>query len=181
MSASLPLPKFHCPMCGERFSELPERCSSCGETLSGDEVDEAFWIDPKLVRLFHNETRWLGGMWIFFGLWPLVFGASELILAIGNTEIHFLFFEYVIVSGVAVLIGLLFIGLGIACRSKKFSGIVIGLLLGYLSMLLCLASLNLCSILICVVVLVQTHTVLRTAKRMRKLGIPLNTPIPGQS
>ena len=170
-----------CPMCGESLTDQPERCPGCGEVLGGVEVDAAFWIDPKLVRLFHKETRWLGAMWVFFGMWPIMFGVGDLALILVDLDSVVFLFEYLLVSGFAILIGVMLIVVGIACRSKKISAMMTGLILGYLSMLLCLASFNLCAILICAVVLVQSHTVLRTARRMKKLGIPLDTPIPEAS
>ena len=63
-----------CPMCGESLTGQPERCPACGERLSGAEIAEDFWIDPKLVRLFHSQTRWLSGLWIFFGTLPILYG-----------------------------------------------------------------------------------------------------------
>jgi|GEM_PF-2269598 len=169
-----------CPMCGESLTGQPERCPACGERLSGAEIAEDFWIDPKLVRLFHSQTRWLSGLWIFFGTLPILYGLYW-IFDIFSAKEQFLgdVVFWLIVFGVSsILPGMVLIILGLIVRRKKQICLVVSLLAGYFLLLFCVATGSTVPVIAGLLTVVMSHACFHTADQMRKLGIPLDTPIP---
>lgn len=168
-----------CPMCGEQLTTSVEVCPSCGESFNNVMTTDKFKIDPELVRKFHRQTRVLGGMWIFFGILPSLFGIYWLVslLFLGPYDGGFIFW--------LILFGLYFCGpgavmvfLGLMVRKKKRICLTLSLILGYLILLFCVATGFTLPILPGLLTVVMSHTCFHTLYQMRKAGIPLETLIP---
>ena len=168
-----------CPMCGKDLAAEMGVCSFCGESFIETVGTDDFQINPSLVKKYHQQTRVLGGMWIFIGGVPCLFGIYWLfqLLASGPYDGGFIFW--------LILFGLYFCGpgavmvfLGLMVRKKKRICLTLSLILGYLILLFCVATGFTLPILPGLLTVVMSHTCFHTSNQMRKAGIPLETPIP---
>jgi hypothetical protein len=80
-----------------------------------------------------------------------------------------------ILSGVVVVTGICWLGLGVATCLKQMWAVYIGLGLSYLSVLGNLLRFNVCSLIIVAIVILQAHRVIGWARELQTLGIPLGT------
>jgi len=148
--------------------------------MGGAVADEAFWNDPALVRKFDQQTRVLGGMWIFFGMVPVLYGLFwifEILTVAVSGDGYALFW----VSSIAIFIclpgGVMFL-VGLWVRRKKQASLVFSLLMGYGILLLCIATGIAWPAIVGLLTVVMSHTCFHSADKLRKQGIPLETPLP---
>jgi hypothetical protein len=124
----------------------------------------------KLLKQFRQQIHALGGFWIFIGsttaavcILLVVTNGDALGLRTGGVAV-------MIITGVAAVI---WFGIGIAACLKQMWAVYVGLGLSYLSVLGNLINLNVCSLVILAVVIIQAHRVIGFASRLRGLNIPL--------
>jgi len=159
-------------MCGTPVYRHTRQCENCGERLVKPEISEPYQIDPLLVRQFHAQSLWLCSFWILLSLWPTAFGIVQMY------HWHDWMFD-IFWETVFIIFGLALIRFGFACRARRPWTPIVSLILSYTLLLMSLATLNLCVTILFVVLIVQSHSVFNTARKMRNAGIPLDTRIPG--
>ncbi|GAB4157275.1 MAG: hypothetical protein Tsb009_34340 [Planctomycetaceae bacterium] len=174
------LDEHPCPMCGEEIDSYATRCPYCGEWL-----DESWETDrrrrrprqSKLVKQFNQQTRALGGFWIFIavisvGAGLFLFQAAGANLNPGNAEL---------VALLIIGLGFIYLSIGILAIAKVIPAIYVGLVLTYLSLISSFAQImmgvamgraggficgNIFGILICLAVIVQAHRVIKWSKEL---------------
>ena len=134
-------------------------------------------MDPKLVRNFRVQAVALGVIWIIFGVAPLItigFAVALDWTPLGRMAQAAVALVLLAMSGAAV-------ALGVATCLKKLWAFYTGLVLSYLLLFVFVVSLNVCSIVMVIPVVLQTHRVIRWAGQLRAAGIPLTAPERGMT
>jgi hypothetical protein len=122
----------------------------------------------KLLKDFRTQIHALGGAWIAIG--SLAGVVALFVGATANPDQ-----ETALLLGILLAASTIWIALGVFSCYKQIWAVYIGLVLSYLSLIGNLLSINVCSLIIFVVVIVQAHRVLGWAKQLRRMGIPLTT------
>jgi hypothetical protein len=152
----------------------PYQAPEALEELAGDPVRST--IDPGLVKNFRQQIHALGGLWIIIGsaalAYPVAgFGARSGLW--GDPGDDFFSSEVLVLLVVAAVAGSVYLFLGVAACLKHMWAVYAGLVLSYFSLLGQLFSLNICSIIITLAVIVQAHRVIGWSKQMHAAGVPL--------
>lgn len=167
-------------MCGATQPVAHRECSECGEWIADSPEPVHGEIDWELVRRFRREIHGLAGIWIFFGVVCLGIGLFMLTtddLAPGGLGID----PELADPGLLTFMKLLLIGLGVfwftsglLAAMKHRAGVILGLGMSYLSLAGNLMQLNVCGLIIVVIVIIQSHRVLKMSKEMIEAGLSLD-------
>ena len=135
-------------------------------------------IDPVLVRNFRQQIHALGGLWIASGLLALAIGVGGFGATAGlwgEPGVDVSKDQFKILFATATVVGAIFLFLGVAACMKNMWAVHIGLILAYLSLITEVISINVCSIVITILIIVQAHRVIGWSKLMNAAGVPLTT------
>lgn len=125
----------------------------------------------KLVKQFRQQMHSLGALWIIIGSLAVIAGTVFAVSARGAGDD----IDQYLITGMFVVMGSIWLGLGIMTCLKQMWAVWVGLVLSYLMVLNSLLSLNLCGIVILGAAIFQAHRVIGWAKEMRLKSIPLTT------
>src|SRR4051794_899936 len=123
-------------------------------------------IDPEVVREFRRQIHALGGLWIIGGTLALTLAVAGLGARGGlwaNPAPDFFSEEVLILLAVLAVAGAVYLPLGVAACLKHTWAVTIGVVLSYLSLLNQLAGVNVCSLVILILIILQAHRVIRRA------------------
>lgn len=164
--------RTECRSCGEMIKRSAAKCRYCGEifdsTIGGRGKRRGRGrVDSETIRLFRREMHGLGGFWIFIGVCAALAGMA---LA-AQARLPPAFGVFI------VILGLMWIGLGVATCLKQVWALWIGIVMGGLSILGNLANLpqGLCGLIFMIIAVIQAWKCIGRAKEMTEAGIPLNT------
>jgi hypothetical protein len=139
-----------------------------GPAISGEvEADERLL---KMLRDFRSQIVALGAFWIIIG----VIAAGLGVLAGGAVADSDRTLGTVLLA-ILVGFGMLWITLGALVCLKQMWALYVALALSYLSLVSSVLRLQVCSIVLLIVVIVQAHRVLRWAKELTAARIPLTS------
>lgn len=122
--------------------------------------------DPALARKFREQMLALGVLWILIGagaaglVWLVVQGNMDLAWTLGG--------ESRLLLIVTAALGGTWLVVGIFTCAKQMWAVYLGLLLSYLSLLGNLIRLNLCSIVVVALVILQAHRVIGWSRQLPK-------------
>jgi len=165
-----------CPMCGHEVSKKEIECPSCGERLRHPDLQDLSTAEQMLVWKFGNQCLWLGGMWIFVGVICAITGLliiTGLLSDWKHSRYEYGFQASLVLDILMAVTGVVMMTLGFNCRRRNHRGIYFSPLFCYLALVGSLLLWNLCLLPVVIVFLIQSHLVLRTARRMKQAGIPL--------
>lgn len=130
----------------------------------------------ELLKRFRQQILALGVLWIIFGVLTLVIGclllaSNQQLFARAGISPD----DAMLTGGVLLLISVVWLITGIGSCVKQIWAVYVGLVLSYLGLVNSVLSLNICSGIIALLIIIQAHRVLKFAKQLRQLGIPLTT------
>jgi hypothetical protein len=123
----------------------------------------------KLVKDFRSQIHALGAFWIIIGSVVIGLGAFASSIMLTQTDER----PAAIFAVVFVVLGAIWVALGIMSCLKQMWAVYVGLVLSYLSVIGNVINLNICGIVILVVVIFQAHRVIGWARQLASAGIPL--------
>lgn len=126
----------------------------------------------KLVKQYRQQMHSLGALWIIIGGLAVILGIVFVANDHGVAEDEIV--HYVMV-GIFLVMGSLWLGLGVLTCLKQMWAVYVGLVLSYLMVVNSLISFNLCGIVIIGAAIFQAHRVIGWAKELQRKGIPLST------
>ncbi len=132
--------------------------------------------DPAIIKKFRQQIHALGAFWIIIGciglgLAAFALSSGALPLGLQSGEITLaLLLGLLVVGGISVM----WIVLGVLTCLKKIGAVYAGLVLSYLGLFGNLVRLNLCPVIVLIIAILQAHRVIKWAKQMQAMGIPLN-------
>jgi hypothetical protein len=128
-------------------------------------------VQRRTVRQFREQIHALGALWIIIGL--VNFGLAALALN-GNKDMSDrIAGEYEVLVIVIAVLGALWLILGIATCFKQMWAVYTALALTYLSLVGNAINLNVISVIIAVIVILQAHRVIGWARQLRAAGVSL--------
>jgi hypothetical protein len=134
------------------------------KTLVVSTVDMA-----RLVKQYRQQMHSLGALWIIIGSLLLILGGVVGFMP-GNDNV-----DNFVMLGIFVVMGLIWLGLGVLTCLKQMWAVYVGLVLSYLMVVNNLINFNLCGLVIMGAAIFQAHRVIGWAKDLTRKGIPLST------
>jgi hypothetical protein len=140
--------------------------------LDRKDRDIRFPVSPGTIRKFREQIHALGGLWIFIGACAIVIVAiasqgGDFAKRLGDADL--------VMLGVVMSLGGLWLTVGILTCFKQLWAVYVGLGLCYLSLAGQILHLNVCGLIIVIVAIIQAHRVISWAKELQAAGIPLTT------
>jgi hypothetical protein len=131
-------------------------------------------IDRTLVKKFRDQIIALGAVWLFLGFVAAAMAGVLMFGAPGNLNLGAGGAPGLLLAVLGVM-GLVWLIVGVFTCMKQMWAVYTGLVLSYLSLIGQVFNLNICSLVILIVVILQAHRVIGFANQMRAAGIPLTT------
>ncbi len=129
----------------------------------------------ELLRKFRQQILALGVLWIIFGVFALAVGIFFLVASdqpfFGRARVDPN--DAKLTGGILLLFSAIWFATGIGSCVKQIWAVYVGLVLSYLGLVNAVFSLNICSGIITLLIIIQAHRVVKFAKQLRHLGIPL--------
>jgi Na+/melibiose symporter-like transporter len=124
----------------------------------------------RKLREFRTMIVALGVAWIVLAAIGIALGVF-LLTASGNRELDPR--PLTVISAIVLVIGVVWLVLGVGACAKQIWSVYTGLVLCYVSALGNLFSFNVCAIVIMLVLILQAHRVIGLAGELKRAGIPL--------
>jgi|GEM_PF-3517676 len=171
MSTNIPIPKVPCPMCGESLPLDIKTCPACGELVSRKAKRR---IPGELAGRFRRHIRGLAGVWFVLGIFNILLGLFGGLSSSDFRDEPVL--EHTVPGDVGLIAfllcstGFLWLISAFTTSKKWMWGVILGLVLSYLSFFDGLFSGNFIGLAIYGLIIVQGHRVQGMAREIRNRG-----------
>lgn len=146
-------------------------------SVSSVRVDTGpYYAHQKTLRAFRQQMLALGVLWIILGTLGGLVGAVVVGSRLGFVDVSGRSLEDIpaLMGYVALALAAVWLYAGIGTLMKRMGAVWAGLVMSYLSLLGNLLTLNICSIVLTILVIVQAHRVLGFASQLQRAGVPLD-------